>query len=98
MYLGIFSDAQVKCFEASLPSIRAIFGSSSAHQTIRCEIKALPLLAGRYFINVGLYPTDWAYMYDFHWQMHPLHIESAKTARIHATGVVSLDARWSLKT
>ena len=67
--LGIVSDAQVKCFEAGIPSIRTIFGSLSAHQTIRCEITALPLLAGRYFINIGLYPTDWAYFYDFHWQM-----------------------------
>jgi lipopolysaccharide transport system ATP-binding protein len=96
--LGIFSDAQVKCFEAALPSIQAIFGSPSAHQTIRCEIMDLPLLAGRYFINLGLYPTDWTYVYDLHWQMHPLRIGSDKPARIRTTGVVSLEIRWVLKT
>lgn len=96
--LGIFSDALVKCFEAGLPSIQAIFGSASAHQTIRCEIMALPLLAGSYFINVALYPTDWAYMYDFHCQMYPLRIGGDKVSGIYTTGIVSLDARWNLKT
>ena len=95
--LGIFSDTYVKCFEAGLPSIQTIFGSASAHQTIRCEILALPLLAGRYFINIALYPTDWAYFYDFHCQMYPLHIEGHNISGIYTTGVVSLDARWTLK-
>ena len=96
--LGIFSDAQVKCFEAGLPSIQTIFGSPSAHQTIRCEITALPLLAGFYFINIGLYPTDWAYFYDFHCQMYPLRIGGDKISGMYTTGVVSLDTRWALKT
>ncbi|MEO7859994.1 MAG: ABC transporter ATP-binding protein [Nitrospirales bacterium] len=96
--LGIVSDAQVKCFEAGIPSIQTILGSLSALQTIRCEITALPLLAGRYFINIGLYPTDWAYFYDFHWQMYPLRIGGDNISGIYTTGVVSLDTRWALKT
>lgn len=96
--LAIVSDAQVKCFEAGIPSIQTIFGSPSAQQTIRCEITALPLLAGCYFINIGLYPTDWAYLYDFHWQMYPLRIGSYNTSGIYTTGIVSLDTRWTLKT
>lgn len=96
--LGIFSDSQVKCFEAGLPSIQTILGSASSHQIIRCEIIALPLLAGSYFINLGLYPTDWAYMYDFHWQMYPLRIAGNNTSGIYTTGVVSLDTRWVLKS
>ncbi len=96
--IGIFSETQVKCFEAGLPSLRTIFGASSARQTVRFEIKALPLLTGRYFINIGLFPTDWAYVYDFHSQMYPLHIGADNTSCIYATGVVSLDARWALKT
>jgi lipopolysaccharide transport system ATP-binding protein len=96
--LGIFSDSQVKCFEAGLPSIQTILGASSSHQIIRCEIIALPLLAGSYFINLGLYPTDWTYMYDFHWQMYPLRIEANNTSGIYTTGVVSLDTRWVFKS
>ncbi len=97
--VGIFTDAQLKCFESGIPSVQAIFGSSSTHQTIRCEMKTLPLLSGYYFINVGLYPTDWAYRYDLHWQMYPLHIESNdRTTGTYTSGMVSVDARWDLKT
>lgn len=96
--LGIFSDSQMKCFEAGLPSIKTILGSASSHQIIRCEIIALPLLAGSYFINLGLYPTDWAYQYDFHWQMYPLRIAGNNISGIYTTGVVSLDTRWVLKS
>jgi lipopolysaccharide transport system ATP-binding protein len=97
--VGIFSDAGVKCFESGIPSVQAIFGSSSAHQTIRCEMKTLPLCAGSYFINVGLYPTDWAYKYDFHCEMYSLHIGSNdRTTGSYSTGMVAVDARWDLKT
>ena len=96
--LGIFSDSQVKCFEAGLPSLQTVLGSASSRQIIRCEIIALSLLAGSYFINLGLYPTDWAYMYDFHWQMYPLRIAGNNTSGIYTTGVVSLDTRWVLKS
>ena len=98
--LGIFSDAQVKCFEAAIPSLQAVFGSPLANQTIRCKINTAPLLAGCYFVNIGLYPTNWAYRYDFHWQMYPVHIESNHiiTAGIYTTGVLAVEARWSLKT
>ena len=95
--LGIFSDTQVKCFEVAIPSLQAAFGALSNCETIRFEIETLPLLAGCYFINVGLYPTDWTYVYDLHWQMHPLRIGSDKPARIRTTGVVSLEIRWVLK-
>ncbi len=97
--VGIFSNAQGKCFESGIPSVQAIFGSFSAHQTIRCEMKHLPLCAGCYFINIGLYPTDWAYRYDFHCEMYSLHIESHdRTTGTYTTGIVAVDARWNLKT
>ena len=97
--VGIFSQAQVKCFESGIPSVQAILGSSSGHQTIQCEMKTLPLLPDCYFINVGLYTTDWAYQYDFHWQMYPLNIVSThKSTGTYTTGMVSVDARWDTKT
>ena len=97
--VGIYSDAQVKCFESAIPSVQAISSSASAHQIIRCEMRVLPLLAGCYFINVALYPTDWAYRYDFHWHMYPLQIQSNdRPTGSYTTGMVSIDTRWALKT
>jgi lipopolysaccharide transport system ATP-binding protein len=97
--LGIYSETQIKCFETSVPSIQTAFGPLNRRQTIRYEIAALLLLGGRYFINVGLYPTDWAYVYDFHWLMHPLEVtgNSAPGPGIYTNGVALLDVRCCLK-
>jgi lipopolysaccharide transport system ATP-binding protein len=95
--VGLFSDAQIKCFESAIPSVQAISSSPAAHQTIRCEMKSLPLLAGCYFLNVALYPTDWSYRYDFHWQMYSLQIESRESqTSSYTAGLVSIDARWEV--
>ena len=32
------------------------------------------LSAGRYYVNLGLYPIDWSYVYDYHWQMHLFNV------------------------
>lgn len=94
--LGIFTEAHVKCFEASIPSVHTLLGDLSVHGQIQCELKALPLLAGLYYINVGLYPTDWSYVYDLHWGMHPLRVVIEKPRGVQATGILSVEAIWSI--
>lgn len=94
--LGIFNEANVKCFETSLPSVQADFGSLNETGCLRCYLPELPLLPGQYYINVGLYPTNWDYMYDYHWQMHGLYVESAAPIPGGATGVLNLTPTWSI--
>lgn len=93
--LGIFTQGEIKCFESAIPSLQVAFGSPAIHQRIRCEIQALALHDGQYFINVGLYPTDWAYRYDFHWQMYPLFVEGDHhRAGIYTSGVIAAETKW----
>jgi lipopolysaccharide transport system ATP-binding protein len=93
--LGVFSDIHVKCFEANIPSVNNVLGKLATRGQIRCELKALPLLAGSYFINVGFFPTDWSFVYDYHWGMHPFQIIHEKTLDVQASGVMSVDMSWS---
>jgi lipopolysaccharide transport system ATP-binding protein len=79
--LGVFTGTEVKCFETSLASVKSLCSTLPSQGTIRCEFNSLPLLTGSYFINVGVYPTDWGYMYDYHWQMHSIHIVDEKSER-----------------
>jgi lipopolysaccharide transport system ATP-binding protein len=96
--IGIFSAAQVKCVDYALPSLQAVFGSLSNHQTIQCQIKTLTLQPGCYFINIGLYPLDWSYRYDFHWQLHPFQVEgNPNVPGVYLTGVLDVETRWTLK-
>ena len=96
--LGIYSETNVKCFETIIHSTKAIFGPLADWGTLRCHLPALPLLAGCYHINVGLYPLDWEYVYDYHWQMHPLLITSRDEPPSEISGVISIRPTWSLLT
>ena len=95
--LGIFNEANVKCFETSIPSVQTDFGSVEESGCLRCHLPELPLLPGSYYINVGLYPTNWDYMYDYHWQMHDLYVESAGEIPGGASGVVHMRPAWSVQ-
>lgn len=93
--LGIYSETHVKCFETLIASARAAFGPLAKNGIFSCHLSELPLLAGCYHINVGFYPTDWDYVYDYHWQMHPLYIVDRGEIPPGISGVVSLLPTWS---
>jgi lipopolysaccharide transport system ATP-binding protein len=94
--LGIFSDA-VKCFEVILPSAAAVFGALPERGRLCCRLPDLRLLRGRYFVNVGLYPPGWGYIYDHHWQMHPVDVTGDSSgARGEVSGVLACDPVWSV--
>lgn len=95
LLVGVYNETHVKCFETSISSMATTFGTLSPEGTITCTIKSLPLLPGQYFVNVGLYPTDWSFIYDYHWQMHAFHIYKPEGERAKMSGVVAIEATWS---
>jgi len=96
--LGIFSENNIRCFETYIASIRTTFGQLAEKGTFRCHLPELPLLAGRYYVNIGFHPTDWSYFYDNHWQMHPLHVMNEKAMPADVSGVVLVRPDWSFRT
>jgi lipopolysaccharide transport system ATP-binding protein len=96
--LGIFSENNIKCFETYIASIRTTFGQLAEKGTFRCHLPELPLLRGRYYINIGFHPTDWSYVYDYHWQMHPVHVMNEKAMPADVSGVVLVRPDWSFWT
>jgi lipopolysaccharide transport system ATP-binding protein len=94
--LGIFNDAHIKCYETIISSVSDQFGPLSDRGKLACHVPALPVLAGQYYINLGLYPTDWDYVYDYHWQMHPLAILGEAEYGLPTSGVVALRPVWSI--
>ncbi len=95
LLVSIYNENHVKCFETSISSMASTFGTLSPEGTIVCTIKSLPLLAERYFANVGLYPTDWSFIYDYHWQMHAFHIVTTEPNQVHVSGVVAMKVEWT---
>ena len=95
--LGIYNEAEVNCFEVPVSSTLATFGPLSGTGMLRCHFPQLPLLPGCYYANVGFYPPNWEYSYDYHWQMHPFTVEPKVQGRSQTTGVVSLSPQWSVQ-
>jgi lipopolysaccharide transport system ATP-binding protein len=96
--VAIFSETDIKCFEAVISSLRGKGFRLGDNGMLRCYLPKVPLLAGRYYINVGLYPTDWSYCYDFHWHMHVLHVESPNGLPPGISGVIAMNPIWSADT
>jgi lipopolysaccharide transport system ATP-binding protein len=95
--LGVFNENDTKCFETFIPSIRATFGQLWERGSIRCRLPELPLLPARYYINAGLFPTDWSFVYDHHRQMHTLHVMNESGILVDVSGVVMVRPDWAVR-
>ena len=95
--LGIYNETNIKCFETAIASAYAIFGKIGEHGSLTCRLSEIPLLPGHYYINVGLYPVNWDYVYDYHWQIHVLHILDRQESTPNISGVVSVYPEWSIQ-
>jgi len=91
--VAIFHEA-TKCFEVTTESMAATFAPLGMRGTVRCELPRVPLLPGNYHVTVGLYPPTFDFTYDYHWQMHGLHVDGPASAR-SITGVVAVEPVWS---
>jgi lipopolysaccharide transport system ATP-binding protein len=43
-------------------------------QRVALAIDDLELAPGTYFVDVGVFPMDWAFSYDYHWRAHRLRV------------------------
>jgi lipopolysaccharide transport system ATP-binding protein len=98
LLLGIYNEISVKCFETVVPSMAAAFGPLAEKGDIRCELPELPLLPGRYQMVVGLYPPNWDFIYDYHWDMHVFHVLGKNEVSSNTSGVLNLRPVWSVQT
>ena len=57
------------------------------------SIKRLDLVAGRYYVNVGVFQSDWEYAYDYHWEIYQLRVEGAGGGK----GILGPPFRWDLE-
>jgi lipopolysaccharide transport system ATP-binding protein len=60
---------------------------------VTLSIKRLDLVAGHYYVNVGVFQSDWEYAYDYHWEVYPLRVEGVEGSK----GVLGPPFRWELE-
>ena len=59
---------------------------------MRLSFEELGLLPGEYWVDVGVYPADWEYAYDYHWRAYSFRV----TGSGHDNGVFRPAHRWQV--
>ena len=93
----IWQGNETKCVDTVIPSIVKWFGNLPPVGVLRCRVPELRLLPGDYSLSVGLYPPDFEFTYDYHWQMHPLIVCSLGPVAPHLSGVLMVTPSWSIE-
>jgi lipopolysaccharide transport system ATP-binding protein len=91
--LGVFTEKDTKCFETVLRSVKASIGNFGSRLRVTCQVPELNLQPGQYFINVGLFPTDFSFSYDFHYQIHSLRVTGRNP---DLSGIVLAHPIWKI--
>jgi lipopolysaccharide transport system ATP-binding protein len=79
------------CVDTNTEGARVQTSNLASAGTITFSIPRLELTGGRYFLNVGIYETNWKYAYDFHWRAYPFFVDGT----LEHKGVLAPGCQWS---
>jgi lipopolysaccharide transport system ATP-binding protein len=82
----------VVCYDSSTDSDGVRLGTVTGPVTVELEFERLDLLPGDYVLDAGVYRSDWAFAYDFHWQAYPFRV----VGRAGDKGVFRPPHRWEV--
>lgn len=54
----------------------------------------LDMVAGTYYLDVGIYQKDWSHAYDYHWHAYPIKVEGIRGEK----GILQPPHSWSCDT
>jgi lipopolysaccharide transport system ATP-binding protein len=83
----------VACFKSNTAAADLALPTGTGRGALTIDIARLDLAPGLYSVDVGVYPQDWSYAYDYHWQVYPLTVEPSM-GRIHTGGIIDPPSRW----
>lgn len=63
------------CYDTSTAGANLTLPMIQGRGRISLQLDRLDLNGGSYYVDVGVYERDWAYAYDYHWHVYPLHIQ-----------------------
>ncbi|WP_035601362.1 ABC transporter ATP-binding protein [Haloferula sp. BvORR071] len=79
-------DTNTHMARVEVPDLR----EKGERREIRFEIDRLELAAGNYFLDVGIFESDWKHAYDYHWHAYPFTVEGAPAHK----GLLAPPCRW----
>ncbi|MGF1522697.1 MAG: ABC transporter ATP-binding protein [Leptolyngbyaceae cyanobacterium] len=81
------------CFKADTTQSEMISQNIQHRGTIKLRLERLDLTGGEYFVDVGAYDQNWENIYDYHWHMYPLTIDTSSSKK----GVLNPPLKWEFR-
>ena len=81
-------------YDTSTEAAEIVLPQLSGSGRICLQLARLDLMAGDYFVDVGIYKQQWAYAYDYHWHTYPLEI----TGGSGGNGILNPPHSWQFST
>ncbi len=89
---SVVRDDGVVCLDSSTQGAGVTLPDLEGRGRIILHLERLALTPGRYNVEVGVFQHDWAYAYDYHWQVYPLDVLGTGGGK----GVLATPQRWEL--
>lgn len=68
----ITREDQLVCYDTNTSAMGQTIPTLQGPGKITLHLERLDLCSGQYYVNVGVYESDWTYAYDYHWHVYPL--------------------------
>jgi lipopolysaccharide transport system ATP-binding protein len=91
--VSITNEHGAVCVDTSTRSARVEVPDLAGPARVHFAIDRLELATGRYYVNVGVFETEWSHAYDFHWHVYPLTVDGSPAHR----GLLAPPCRWRLE-
>jgi len=82
------------CLDTNTQSAHVGTADLPSKGCIRFAVERLDLGAGDYFVNVGVFESNWSHAYDYHWHVYPLRVDGAPEHK----GILASECRWEAGT
>lgn len=80
------------CLDTNTQAARVPTAQLDGEGGIQLSFDRLDLAPGSYFVNVGVFDSNWSHAYDFHWHVYPLHVEGGSAHK----GILAPPYRWAM--
>jgi lipopolysaccharide transport system ATP-binding protein len=62
------------CYDTNTAADGVVMRDVAGERRVRLRFERLDLIPGEYFVDVGVYRSDWHHAYDFHWHVYGLRV------------------------
>ncbi|MCP5100812.1 MAG: ABC transporter ATP-binding protein [Chloroflexi bacterium] len=80
------------CYDTNTEVAGIEFAELQGNGELTLILDRVDLIAGEYFVDVGVFEQTWAYAYDYHWHAYPLMI----TDTGNDEGIIHPPHRWQV--